>query len=177
MEVVVRPLTEDNAGDLNRCDNSFVVDAVLSIQAAGGRISYTISSVLPYTKRYDPEPYEARAYIERTDRAGFFAYAGDALAGQILLHENWNRVAVVLDIAVDPPFRRAGVGTRLMAQAERWARARGLRGMMLETQNVNAGACRFYEHYGYVLGGFDNFLYRGLDPGTAEIALFWYLWF
>jgi ribosomal protein S18 acetylase RimI-like enzyme len=45
---------------------------------------------------------------------------------------------------------------------------------MLETQNNNLGACRLYERCGYVVGGIDHLRYRGIDPNTAEVALFWY---
>jgi streptothricin acetyltransferase len=64
-----------------------------------------------------------------------------------------------------------------VAQAVAWARGRGLTGIMLETQNINVAACRLYERCGFVLGGFDACLYRGVMLGTREIALFWYLLF
>ena len=48
---------------------------------------------------------------------------------------------------------------------------------MLETQNINVAACLFYARCGFVLGGYDRFLYRGLTPETDEIALYWYLIF
>lgn len=49
-----------------------------------------------------------------------------------------------------------------------------LPGMMLETQNNNLGACRLYERCGYVMGGVDHLRYRGIDPQTREVAIFWY---
>ena len=52
-----------------------------------------------------------------------------------------------------------------------------LPGIMLETQNNNLGACRLYERCGYVLGGIDHLRYRGIDPRTQEVALFWYRFF
>jgi streptothricin acetyltransferase len=48
---------------------------------------------------------------------------------------------------------------------------------MLETQNINVAACLFYQRCGFTLGGFDRYLYRGLDPSTEEVALYWYLLF
>ena len=78
---------------------------------------------------------------------------------------------------MDPPFRRRGIDRRLIQQAAAWARDRGLPGVMLETQNINVAACRLYERCGFVLGGFDACLCRGVMPGTWEIALFWYLRF
>ena len=58
--------------------------------------------------------------------------------------------------------------------AQFWARKKNLPGMMLETQNNNLGACRLYERCGYVMGGIDQLRYRGIDPQTREVAIFWY---
>ncbi len=172
--IAIQPLTAANQADLNRCDNSFTVDAELCLHAADGRISYTVRPVTPYVKRYGPEVYDAQAYISQSDHAAWLAYADGQLAGQILVHENWNRFAIIWDIAVDPPFRRRGVGQKLIERAIQWARERGLPGVMLETQSINAGACRLYKRCGFVLAGFDGYLYRGITPDTREIALFWY---
>ena len=175
--VTIQPLSAANQADLNRCDNSFTVEAELCLSAEQGRISYSEHSVAPYLKRYGPEVYDAQEYIGRTDHAAWLAYAGGQVAGQILVQEHWNRLAIIWDIAVDPPFRRQGVGRRLIEQAIGWARERGLPGVMLETQNINAGACRLYESCGFVLGGFDAYLYRGIEQSAREIALFYYLMF
>jgi ribosomal protein S18 acetylase RimI-like enzyme len=54
-------------------------------------------------------------------------------------------------------------------------RPRGLPGIMLETQNNNIGACKFYERCGFQLGEFDKFLYKGLEEEMTETAMYWYL--
>ena len=174
--IVIQRLTAGNRADLDRCDSSFTVEAELCLAAEEGRISTTVRPVAPWVKRYD-DVHDAAAYIDAPDHAAWLAYVDGRLAGQILVQENWNRFALIWDLSVDPPYRRRGVGRRLMAQAIEWARARGLPGVMLETQNINAAACRLYESCGFVLGGFDAQLYRGVMPGTREIALFWYLIF
>ncbi len=176
-EIVIQPLTAANQADLNRCDNAFTVEAELRLAAEDGRISYTVQPVTPYVKCYGPEVYDVQAYTGKPNHAAWLAYVDGWLAGQILVHENWNRLAIIWDITVDPPFRRRGVGRRLIEEAVAWARGRGLPGVMLETQNINVAACRLYESSGFVLGGFDACLYRRVMPGTREIALFWYLLF
>ena len=177
LDIVIRPLTPANQADLNRCDNAFTVAAELHLTATDGRIGYTVEPVTPYVKRYEPEVYDVQAYSGKPDRAAWLAYVDDQIAGQLLVHENWNRFALIWDIAVDPPFRRRGDCRRLIAAGVAWARARGLPNIMLETQHINVPACRLYERCGFVLGGFDACLYRGVMPGTREIALFWYLLF
>jgi streptothricin acetyltransferase len=64
-----------------------------------------------------------------------------------------------------------------MQRAVDWAKAKHLPGIMLEAQDVNVIACRFYEKFGFTLRGFDTHLYKGLNPSTNEIALYWYLMF
>lgn len=176
-EIIIHELADHNQADLNRCDNTFTVDAELCLAAEDGRISYTVRSVPPYEKRYGSETNDYTAYLGQPDHAAWLAYVDGQLAGQILAHENWNRFAIIWDIAVEPSFRRQGVGRRLIEHALRWARGRGLPGVMLETQNINVAACRLYARCGFVLGGFDAYLYRGVAPDTREIALFWYLLF
>jgi len=176
-DIAIHPLTAANQADLNRCDNSFTVEAELCLRAENGQISYTVRPVTPYVKRYGPEVHDAQAYIGQPDHAAWLAYVDGRLAGQILVKEHWNRYAIIWDIVVDPPFRLRGVGRRLIEQAIRWARERGLPGVVLETQNINVAACRLYESCGFALRGFDGYLYRGIEPDTGEIALFWYLLF
>lgn len=50
-------------------------------------------------------------------------------------------------------------------------------GIMLETQNNNVAACKFYEKCGFVIGGFDFLVYTGLDKTSDEVAIYWYLHF
>ncbi len=173
----IQRLTAGNQANLNRCDNSFSVEAELQLSAENERIAYTIKPVAPYVKHYGQELYDAQVYIEKPDHAGWLAYVDGQLAGQVLVHENWNRFAIIWDIAVEPSCRRQGIGRRLIEHTVAWARGRGLPGVMLETQNINVVACRLYASCGFVLGGFDACLYRGVIPGTREIALFWYLLF
>ncbi len=55
MNLIIRPLSAANQADLNRCDNSFAVEAELCLSAEEGRIGYTVRPVTPYVKRYGPE--------------------------------------------------------------------------------------------------------------------------
>ena len=80
-------------------------------------------------------------------------------------------------IGVDKSFRRLGIGRALFQYGEEWARKQKLVGIMLETQDNNVGACRFYASCGFTLKGFDAGLYQASDQCRHETALFWYLVF
>ncbi|MNI04710.1 TDP-fucosamine acetyltransferase [compost metagenome] len=93
------------------------------------------------------------------------------------MKKNWNRYALIDMIQVDKQFRRHGIGRQLMEQAKRWALERGLPGVMLETQSINVRACKFYERCGFVIGGFDQYVYKGIPAVSGEVAVYWYLHF
>jgi ribosomal protein S18 acetylase RimI-like enzyme len=78
------------------------------------------------------------------------------------------------DIRVDPDFRRHGIGKLLIDTAIHWAKKMFTHGIMLETQNTNVQACLFYRKCGFVLGGFDYLIYKGVEREEDEIAVFWY---
>ncbi len=52
--------------------------------------------------------------------------------------------AVIEDLVLFPEFRRKGLGSRLLAEAERWARARGIRRVQLHCDDLNQPALDFY---------------------------------
>ncbi|MFH1005938.1 MAG: GNAT family N-acetyltransferase [Candidatus Latescibacterota bacterium] len=177
MEVVIKELSEIEVADVGKCDGVFIVDSRLVVDVENNEVRYEIVGVPCFKKRYGEDDVDYATYVDSPDKTVFLAYVNGQVAGQIILRRNWNRYACIEDIAVDVGFRRTGIGTALIAQATRWARERNLPGIMLETQDNNVGACRFYECCGFKLRGFDTQLYRGIDSGTDEIALYWYLVF
>lgn len=56
--------------------------------------------------------------------------------------------AALWDIRVHPDRRGAGIGRALFQAACAWARRRGASTMRIETQDINAPACRFYQRQG-----------------------------
>jgi ribonuclease HI len=59
------------------------------------------------------------------------------------------RYAKISDLAVKKVFQRRGIGTALMAEAEKWARARQASTLELNVWEFNTGAQRFYLATGY----------------------------
>jgi streptothricin acetyltransferase len=175
--LTIQPIDESNLHDLNRVDGTFTIDSRLVLHAQDRQIGYSIEPVQPRTKRYPAEKFDWITFIDNPDKAIYLAYLDGQLTGQIILWKNWNGYGYIEDIAVDASFRRQGIGRRLIRQAITWAKERGLPGVMLETQDNNVAACRLYAACGFHLGGFDRELYRAIDPGTEEVALYWYLIF
>lgn len=177
MQITIREIDESTVQSVKQYGSSFEVTSKLVLHAENGKISYMVVDVPPYSKQYGMEQVETRSYVDNPDKVIFFAYVGDKLAGQIRLWKNWNGYAYIDDIAVEADCRGRGVGYALIQRAIEWTKSKGLPGIMLETQDNNVAACRLYERCGFELHGFDTHSYKGLDPTTDEIALYWYLIF
>ena len=166
----------------------FTVDRVLDVThlddgARGLALSERRLDV-PYEKDYDAIPGEGP--LQWTDRfdlsnwAFFIARVATRLVGAaavggdtpgLTMLEGRRDLAVLWDIRVSPGARCQGVGSALFERIESWARLRGYRQLRIETQNTNAGACRFYERQGCRLLA----MHRGAYPTLPEeIQLLWY---
>lgn len=160
-----------------------VLDVAGSADGPGGFVLTERPLDTPYLKDYDAIPGEhPSGWPERFDvsRWGVFAArvegrreGGAAVAFRtpgLDLLEGRDDVAVLWDVRVAPEARGRGVGAALFRAAEAWARARGCRRLLVETQNVNVPACRFYARMGCVLAAVNRSAYPML-PG--EIQLLW----
>jgi len=179
--LTIQAIDKSTLHDLNRVDGTFIIDSRLVLHAQDRQIGYRIEPVQPHTKRYPAEKFDWTTFIDNPDKVIYLAYVdgqvAGQVAGQIILWKNWNGYGYIQDIAVDIHFRRQRIGRRLIEQAITWAKERGLPGLMLETQDNNVAACRLYTACGFHLGGFDYELYQAIDPGTEEVALYWYFTF
>lgn len=174
MDLVIREADGQAMVDAQGLDGPFLVESELALFAEGGVIRYEVVPVPPYKKSYAGEDSSVGGGV--SGKAVFLAHLDGSVAGRVVLSEGWNGYAWVEHIAVDTRRRRAGVGRALIDRAVAWAVERGLPGIRAETQSNNVAACKIYEACRFRLGGFDRDLYRGLDGGTTEAALFWYLY-
>jgi len=83
----------------------------------------------------------------------FLAVVGSSVIGFIYVqfHE-WNRLAQIEGLAVDPSYHRQGVASELVKHAERFAKERGARGVYVDTPTLNRRGRSFYEAMGYSYG-------------------------
>ena len=177
MVITIREIDANTLQYVNRIDNSFIVKSRLVLNAENGKISYGTIDVPPYMKRFQQDEIDYTTYISNPEKVVYFAFVEDDLAGQIRVLKWWNAYAYIGSIVVDRKYRRQGIGRALLECVLDWAKSKRYPGLMLETQNNNVPACRLYEKCGFVLGGFDGYLYKGFNPFTDDIALYWYLVF
>lgn len=75
--------------------------------------------------------------------------AGVLLGSSLVLFRRGARLARLYSLAITPALRGRGVGRRLLADAERGARARGCERLRLEVRADNAAAIALYQAAGY----------------------------
>ncbi|SDA11795.1 Acetyltransferase (GNAT) family protein [Pseudomonas sp. NFPP10] len=172
--LAVRVADEGFAAYIWGSDFSFEVSAYAVAEREVPVANWALRRIVPYRKCYGIDPEEFSSYRNAADSEIFMAYLDDQPVGHVVVSTNWNGYAHIDELAVHAPARRHGVARALLDVAQFWSRRKKLPGMMLETQNNNLGACRLYEQCGYVVGGVDHLRYRGIDPQTAEVAIFWY---
>ncbi len=159
------------ASDLPQCqglDHAYETDYVwqMEFHEENGRISIAFRTArLPRTMRvvYPRGPDTLEAVWERHD---CFLVAEDdgRILGYLTMREIISRsTAWVEDLVVGSEWRRRGVGSALLAAAERWAYERGLQRITLETQTKNYPAICFCQKHGMVFCGYNDRYYPNQD--------------
>lgn len=96
--------------------------------------------------------------IQGDDSEIFVAEAAGKLVGFIEVYARQDpdevalvrhRYAELQSLMVSSPFRRNGIGTRLVKTARRWAREKGATEMRLGVWEFNEAARKFYETLGF----------------------------
>jgi ribosomal-protein-alanine N-acetyltransferase len=87
---------------------------------------------------------ETRAWVARDAEGSVVGY----VVGSRVLDE-----VQVLSLAVDPPWRRRGVGRRLLTRYLETLRSEGIREVTLEVRASNGAAHEFYRAFGFEVQG------------------------
>jgi ribosomal protein S18 acetylase RimI-like enzyme len=191
MALVIKRVAPAALGAYAAIPIAFDVRAVVEPVAdpeAPGRWRLDEHAVAPYRKDYDAAPGEPpTAWPARFDLARwrlFLARDGDveedgaAVGGAAV---TWDRplagelgggadAAVLWDLRVVPERRGLGVGAALFRAAAAEAAARGYAALLVETQDVNVPACRFYAAMGCRLAAVRPGAYPALPD---EVQLVW----
>jgi ribosomal-protein-alanine N-acetyltransferase len=115
--------------------------------------------------------FDLRTYLRLPGADCVIAEASGKTAGFLLTaHENSAGAIVTVDVL--PVYRRHGVATLLLAEAERRLAAGGTRLIELETATDNASAIAFWKKHGYRTAGVKRQYYPdGRDAFTMTKQL------
>ncbi|HLM02462.1 MAG TPA: GNAT family N-acetyltransferase [Pyrinomonadaceae bacterium] len=182
--------TPDALSEYEKIPISFKVESYFRVELRGdgglGGIRLIEEPVAaPYVKDYDAnENYRPSGWRRRFDishwgilsavdgeigRVGGAAIAWNTLEVEML--EGLQDLACLWDLRVHPRYRGRGVGHGLFEYTLGWARARKCRRLLVETQNINVPACRFYARQGCELGAINRYAY---PESLNETQLLWY---
>ena len=174
---MIKEISAQNMDDLNKSNQPFDVIGKIIPVFQDGVWSFTEYICKDrYEKHYPVENLKCEAYIDSPEQIIYFYYDENACIGQIEIKKNWNKYALIRDISVSQSSRGKGVGSALIHKAIEWAKQKNLGGLMLETQDTNVLACRFYQKLGFQIGAVDTMVYANFN-NNDEKAVFWYMKF
>lgn len=128
-----------------------------------------------YVKLYDVPDEATFEFYQSMLSEGFCLEAaieketvGIAIAGM----QNWNQTLWLHELHVLEKYRGQGIGRQLIETLVQKLSPTPCRVMVVETQNTNVPAIRFYQRMGFTLEGIDLSLYSNNDYPDGEIAFF-----
>jgi GNAT superfamily N-acetyltransferase len=173
-EIQVRPAELEDLARLAEMDQSYGTDYVWQMDhrddAAAGQILITFRPVrLPRPMRVTMSRAASRLVDDWNRRVCFVVAVQDGvIKGYLnLTLAPAPDTAWVSECVVDRQFRRAGVGSVLLAAAGQWAQSNRLKRLMLEMQSKNYPAICFAQKHGFVFSGYNDRYYP-----NQEVALF-----
>ena len=95
--------------------------------------------------------YEVEQIEEEFEQFHFgYFLAPEKLVGVLTLQPQDEEVIKMRQVAVDESKQKAGIGTKLVAHSEEWAKKNGYKIMVLHARDI---AAPFYERLGYHIDG------------------------
>jgi len=176
MNIIIREKQPQESAHTKSFSRKSMVKSRLMLAIKNEKLTYSIVPVEPQ--------YEREVQLEETDYGFsgtpptvFFAEVDGKIAGRIRVLTWWNQFGYIEDLVVNPEYRGLHLGRKLLERGIQWARESKHPGVMLETQDDNVPACALYASCGFVLSGFDQNVYKAINPNAKETALYWYLIF
>ena len=169
VEIRTCRLPDDEPG-IAAIDTAFATDSRYEIEASPRGFRLVETPIPRRVKRF--EVYDLgqdwRQWDEAhvaTDQARIIGFAASSF-------QFWCRRVVLWHLYVDPPYRKRGIGDRLLATAfERAEREQAL-AVFFETSNVNVPGVAWYEKRGFSLAGVDTTLYNSGEAAEEKALYF-----
>lgn len=142
--------------------------------------------IKPYIK--DLSKYERATEYEKefdiTNWRFYMAFEGDIPVGAMTVAGKTkglnmlygrNDACVLWDIRVADAYKHTGIGQKLLDMGIANAKKDGYCQMIIECQNNNVAACKFYHKQGAVLSKVDMYAYYHEPEIRNEVQFVWYL--
>lgn len=170
--VHVRPATEDDYERLLDLDHGFATEYVWQMELGQGspRMGAQFRETrLPRPMQVNYPRSRDRLQAEWKQRTALLlGESEDKIVGYASLSAGLAPGAIWLtDLVVDVPFRRKGVGSKLISAAQTWAREHGQERLVLEMQSKNYPAIKLAQKLAFEFSGYNDKYYENQD-----IALF-----
>lgn len=190
-QIDVRAVRKSDAKALHKLDYSFETDRIYTLRVRGllaegdsdtKKLSKPTLAFELLETPVDPPLYKSYREFQRTladvetklsnVEGGYTALANGQVAGVILLNvEKERSITLVENLIVGRQFRRYGIGSLLLNCAFDWARKHACWAILLEIQNVNYPAIRFYLRNGLEVWSIHQHFYPP-GPDEHEVAIF-----
>ncbi len=118
-----------------------MADAMAIAQSSRGQIEQGLS--------WRWTPARVARELRNPDSVVLCARLYQRLAGFAIMHFGWEEAHLLL-LAVDPTYRRIGIGRGMLEWLEKSARVAGIATMYLEVRAANRGAVAFYRRLGFL---------------------------
>ena len=133
-----------------------------------------VSAVVDLDKKSFILPWPERSFrFELTDNPASRCWVAEREGNIVGMIVVWLIVdeAHVATIAIDPEYRRQGIGKRLLAHALRHMIRDGARSSFLEVRESNRAAQEMYRKFGYEVTGRRRRYYRDNDEDAILMSL------
>ena len=84
-------------------------------------------------------------------------------------------VCILWDIRIIDRYKHQGIGQKLLDMGIQEAKSDGYKQMIIECQNNNVPACKFYHKQGALLSKIDMYAYYHEEACKDEVQFIWYL--
>ncbi|MBN2471469.1 MAG: GNAT family N-acetyltransferase [Anaerolineae bacterium] len=167
-EIEIRPVSEDELEQCVALDHTSTTEYVwqVDVTEAQDAMLYSLRMVRLPRPMHIVYPQDSRAMLLDWRQRDFFLVA--IQQGQIEGYMNIQLdrgcgLGWVRQLVVHRPRRRQRIGSALLNAAQDWAKSRGLRQLMIETQTKNHPAIAFCQRHGFRLSGFNDRYYPNQD--------------
>jgi ribosomal protein S18 acetylase RimI-like enzyme len=171
--IAVRIIDEQNKADVRIPNEPFQTFGRIIPSYTNGEWGYRLVRFAPDDIGEMCFPDENYDYDKMKDGVFIGAYDEDKCVGLILLQQACFKYMYVADLKVNKDYRRRYIGRMLTDKAKEVAAQHGYRGLYLQCQDNNPGACLFYLSAGFYIGGLDTNVYRHTkQEGKSDIIFY-----